>query len=401
MKIAIFNPYFESLGGGEKVTSVMADHLSNNHEVTVLVKKSVDIENVEKFFDVNLSKVRFLEIPNDPVMIRLLTNRFSKLPGRWKSLLFDTSGLNALKKLKVDLFINNLYQSSMPSAAPKSIYMCMFPQKLSNKLTHRGLVKNTYSMFTDILEKVVIGTKAQAISSYTVVTANSKYTAGWIKKYWSTTAEVIYPVCDDMGPSVTKKQKIISVGRFFSDNGSSHHKKQHELIDAFIKMDNPHWELHLVGSAGEDDDTKRFMKKLNTLIGKRNNIILHPNMKLDDLKKLYRQSSIYWHATGLGYDSVKFPENQEHFGISTVEAMSAGVVPVVINSAGQQEIVSNDINGLLWNDKTELIELTSELINDPKRLEILSKEATKSSEQFNRKAFIKHLDKLILEVCNE
>lgn len=401
MKIAILNPYFQSLGGGEKVTTVMAEHLSKKDEVVVLVQEEVDVAKVQKYFDVDLSRVQFELLPKAPFLIRLITHPPMRLPGRWNSLLYDWASLSALRKVKADLFINNLYHSSLPSPSPKSIYMCMFPQKLVLTDDYSSPSRKLYNQITSSLERHFLGTRQQAVDSYTVITANSKYTAGWIKRYWGHESDVVYPVCDSMGPPKAKKNIILHVGRFFGDNGSSHHKKQHELVKAFIQLGNKDWELHLAGSAGSDPETQRFMKKLKDLSVGHNNIYLHPNISLDGLQNLYRTASIYWHATGLGYDQEKQPENQEHFGITTVEAMSAGAVPIVINSAGQREVVQDGKNGRLWNTIDDLIKATKEVIKDPKERKKLSAAASKSSEQYSRQNFVNRLDEIIMKVCNE
>src|SRR5207247_4766844 len=70
--------------------------------------------------------------------------------------------------------------------------------------------------------------------------------------------------------------------------------------------------------------------------------------------RLYEESSLYWHATGFGTDSELEPEKQEHFGITTCEAMSMGCVPVVIRRGGQPEIVEHGRSGYLWNSEDEL-----------------------------------------------
>ena len=75
---------------------------------------------------------------------------------------------------------------------------------------------------------------------------------------------------------------------------------------------------------------------------------------------LYGKSSIYWHATGYGEDN---PKKFEHFGISTVEAMAAECIPVVINLGGQPEIVEQSVNGFLWNSIPELKKFSLKLVN--------------------------------------
>jgi glycogen synthase len=51
----------------------------------------------------------------------------------------------------------------------------------------------------------------------------------------------------------------------------------------------------------------------------------------------------------------------EPFGISTVEAIAAGCVPIVHNSGGQREIVPFD--DLRFNDKIEAVEKVKNLKN--------------------------------------
>src|SRR4051794_4991523 len=99
MRIAILNPYFDSLGGGEKVTAVMAEHLSHQHDVTILVKQAIDVAWVEAYFNVDLSRVKFMKLRRDPVWIRFIAHPHLRLPGRWRSLLYDYSSLATLRKL--------------------------------------------------------------------------------------------------------------------------------------------------------------------------------------------------------------------------------------------------------------------------------------------------------------
>ncbi len=60
-------------------------------------------------------------------------------------------------------------------------------------------------------------------------------------------------------------------------------------------------------------------------------------------------ASIFWSATGLGENTEKRPWTNEHFGMTTAEAMAGGCVPVVIDRAGQQEIVRDGVDGFRWN----------------------------------------------------
>jgi glycosyltransferase involved in cell wall biosynthesis len=113
------------------------------------------------------------------------------------------------------------------------------------------------------------------------------------------------------------------------------------------------------------------------------------------MKELYQAAAVYWHATGYGSDVQQQPAKQEHFGISTVEAMSAGAVPVVYSSGGQQEIVTDGVDGFLWNDVERLMSMTRELATNQVLRGDLSDRAVDTSRQFGRRSFATRIDELM------
>ena len=92
---------------------------------------------------------------------------------------------------------------------------------------------------------------------------------------------------------------------------------------------------------------------------------MHLNATGAEVRDLYSRAALFWHATGLGEDEETHPERLEHFGISTVEAMSAGAVPVVIGRAGQLELFEDGIAGYHWQTLDELVARTGQLMADP------------------------------------
>ena len=119
------------------------------------------------------------------------------------------------------------------------------------------------------------------------------------------------------------------------------------------------------------------------------------NKSNEVLWESYNKAKIYWHASGYGEDLEKHPEFAEHFGISTVEAMGAGAVPVVINSGGQKEIVTEGKNGLLWDTIPELKQKTNMLIKDNKLWSTLSDAARIRAKDFGLEKFYKSFETLI------
>jgi len=231
----------------------------------------------------------------------------------------------------------------------------------------------------------------------------SKFNKKFIDQEYGVKSQVIYPpaMVEVFKPG-EKENVIISVGRFVKPIKHQkglirplHSKKQEILIEVFKKMCDQglkNWRLILAGGAVKED--KNYVERLKKL-AKSYPIELKTNIEFADLKKYYGKAKIYWHATGFGEDEQKHPERMEHFGITTVEAMSAGCVPIVINKGGQPEIVTDKVDGFLWKTKTDLVKATLQLIKSPKLWQKLSSQAIKDSRQFSEKVFNQKINEII------
>ncbi len=134
-----------------------------------------------------------------------------------------------------------------------------------------------------------------------------------------------------------------------------------------------------------------YFEKLTTRV-KDIPVKLMPNITNDELIDLYKTSSLYWHAAGFGETN---PTHMEHFGITTAEAMSAGVVPIVYAAGGQLEIVSDNVNGCVWHTPDELIEKTHTLIHDKKMRDLLAAHGIARAKDFSDTEFTRAFDALI------
>lgn len=390
-KIAIYNPYLETRGGGEKVSLALASVLSNqpNTKVYLVTHKKIDIKPLGQYFNLDLSKLKLQIINTDTLLDKILARL--PLPGGFKNIYNDTRIYRSIKRRHYDLFINNCFQSNLPNPCSAGVYMCMFPQKIHNQIKDRGLIYLIYSSIIRAVYRVILHpSKAHAVYTYQLITANSAFTQKYIKEYWGLDSEILYPICEDMSDGKElKSKKILNVARFF-EKGSNHHKRHDLLVDAFSQMKNLHkdgWELHIAGSVSENVDTLKYILSL-TKQSSGLPVFYHFNSSFQEIKKLYNEASIYWHATGYGSDPNDHPERQEHFGIATVESMSAGAIPVVINTAGQKEIINDSENGFLWDTKEELIRITEKVSKlDSQYLTSLRKQGKTTSDSYNAEAF--------------
>lgn len=214
---------------------------------------------------------------------------------------------------------------------------------------------------------------------------NSAFTKRVVDQEYGVDAAVLYPPVP-MHLPLPKKPLILSVGRF---EPSLNVKKQTILIEAFkaLSRELPDWELVLAG--GSADPTW-----LATLKSQAAGFPIRfaANCSHKELVKLYGEATLYWHAAGYGVDEVKQPELTEHFGISTVEAISAQALPLVVPRGGQREIIQNP--ALTWDSIPELVEKTVGLAHNRELRSSLLHEL--SAEPYTEAHFRQNLAELLV-----
>ena len=229
--------------------------------------------------------------------------------------------------------------------------------------------------------------------TYGAVVANSEFTRTWVQRYWDLDSEVLYPPVT-MFPSGPKEGMILSAGRFFAaDQG--HSKKQLEMVQAFRRLCDAGiegWRLHLVGGCAADG--QGYLDKVRRAAAGYP-VEVTVNATGSALADLYARASIYWHASGLGEDENRRPDRLEHFGITTVEAMSAGAVPIVIGLAGQVETVRHGVDGYHFTTLRGLAAHTRTLISSPEQLEAMSRSAQERARAFSIDAFDRDLRRIL------
>lgn len=233
-----------------------------------------------------------------------------------------------------------------------------------------------------------VGPSDGFLDSYGVIVSISTYTQSWVWRRWGRRSIRIQPPVQLRSPG-EKAPMILSVGRFFSPQ-SGHSKRQLEMIEAFRRFiaEQEGWELHLVGGSSPRD-----AEYLDDVVAAARDlpVHLHVNAPVGVLDELYAKATIYWHATGLGEDERRHPERFEHFGISVVEAMSAGAVPIVHAIGGPAAVVRPGRDGLHFRTIDQLVSATLDLVRDPGRRSELGNSAVARAVAFDRPAFGEHV----------
>lgn len=384
-KAAIYDPYLDTLGGGERYCLTVAEILlKNGYQVDLFWSgdKSL-IQKAETRFSLDLSD---LNIVNDIYEIK---------PQTLSTLEENENLINSINQIinpqKINKKIKNIFQKVNNNRQYDVIFYLSdgsFPFLFGKKNflhVQVPLIKK-YNQLDDVLSRI-------KNKFYTNIICNSQFTASFQKKISPKKVLVLYPPVDiDKFDSHQKKDNIIlSVGRF--DN-ILNAKKQDILIDAFrslvVREKINNWKLVLMGGSLSDPKNNSYLQYLKS---KAANLPIDfiVNPPFDILKDHYSKSKIYWHAAGFDVDDKIHPENTEHFGITVVEAMASGLVPVVISKGGIPEIVDNGVNGYLWQSIDELVSKTKNLIDNPDTLKLMSQQSILNCQQFSKNNFEKKL----------
>jgi len=392
LKVGIYDPYLCELGGGERYVAIFAETLQDHYDVELMSHDSTSIYEIEKRFTLDLGNVKKRELPPKTGEKRT-TNRRGWVRNLLEHRAEDRK--DAQFTSEYDLFIN--LSNSIPnySFARNSILLLQMPyfdtsdDRLGDRTSLRERVRHRLFGASLTMEEVL------KLKCYQKKIANSHFTRKWIHRLWNVDCEVVYTGLDtSLFQPAPKENIILSVGRFQPDLFC---KNQHILVEVFKELCEEGlmgWELHMAGGVAEKPGQSEYFLRVKKA-AEGYPIIFHPNAAFDELRDLYSRSRMFWHATGLTEDEVKTPWRMEHFGLTTVEAMSAGCVPVVINKGGQPEIVTNETDGFLWNTVDELKSRTMSLAEGTELETKLRLRAMDRSHDFEKSLFQRNIRAIV------
>lgn len=342
-KAAIYNPYLDTLGGGERYTLTFAKVLAE-------VGYDVDIEWNNQNIKERLSKRFGLKLPVN-IQIVDSVNR-----GEDYDLIFYVT------------------DGSIPTLRARNNYLHF--QVPFHDVNGKSLL-NKMKLFR--IKKII---------------CNSNFTKKVIDNEYGVTSDVLYPpVATDLFKSKRKVNQICYVARF---SNLTQNKGHDVLIKAFKSLvKDPKfsdWKLILAG--GVEIGSDEYLKYLKSRVGG-SNIEFVESPSFDALKDIVGISKVFWSGAGFNENEVKNPERVEHFGITLIEAMSAGCVPIVYNAGGPKEIIDDGKNGYLWNNQKELVSFTKKVIRTKGLYLEISKKAVNASKKYGYEEFKREVKKII------
>lgn len=352
----VYTPFDIAIGGGERYIISLAMALSTHHETWLLTPR-------------RYSRARLAMVMED----------LGLAGGKLHLATLDATGDWA----RPDLYIA-MGNEIEPPTAPLglcNIHHCQFPFPVY----HAGHFA---------LER---------INRYDAILVNSQFTASNIQtaiaKYrlrdvpiTVVAPPVAIPTGDEQRRILARKYRpdnpltIVNIGRFAQGG----HDKRQDAVLRIAKVCaeqglNIQFELY-GGVSNRKADTEHFARLCS--FAQDLNVKIKGNATRADLSDALTRAHFYLHTCGLGYYPGLAPERIEHFGITVVEAMAHGAIPLVYEWGGPAEILTGA--GLAGKFATldDAVALIAQLIDNPPSERLaLAEKAIAASRLFDEERF--------------
>lgn len=323
-KIGVFCPSLNFYGGGEFVAVAIANTLAQNgHDVVLFTSSKVEPPKIKAFYGESLNlKIKSLQQPK-------------QFNNRGLGDFYQTLLQSVLAKNKCDVFVDTFTNCVFPWTG-----ICYMHFPFLNRFDFKGrfpYLSSPHLLQVGAIPHVAIE-KNLANYDQKLVLANSHYTAQEIKKYSNKTAHVLYPPYASSISTIAKNAQknprenlVVTTSRFESN-------KRLERIPLIAAKTHPDIQFAVIGRL-YDTQTLTALRNQVQKLGLNERVRFYPDASAELKFELLKKAKIYLH-TMVG----------EHFGISIVEAMALGCMPVVHDSGGMREFVPEQHRYLTLQD---------------------------------------------------
>jgi glycosyltransferase involved in cell wall biosynthesis len=382
MKIAIAHHSLNIPGGAERLClAVIEALLTRNYDVTLVTVEKTDWALVKKNFG-NIT------VPTSEAYLtkNRISKNLTKIPISMAYFTAFVMQLFASKsKRKCDLVMNT-FGDVINSVA--DVTYVHFPLRaavefsqipaFSNK-TMWQTVAPFYDKTVSLLDRIYPGQ----------LLTNSKFMQQIIKETLSRNATVVYPPVnvESFSSDYPQNQKETAVAVV-----ASYTPKRHLEQVPLIAKKTKHADFVIMGKT--DEYSVPTLKKLKTLIDAlqvKDRVKLQTNVPTNDLKEMLAKTKVYLHV--MPYD---------HFGISVVEAMASGCVPLVHRSGGPwQDILDGKQGqyGYSYASAAEAADIIDCLVSDENLRSTVASRALNRAKEFDKTVFMRKIVEVVEKIA--
>ena len=352
LNVGIIHPYFDVTGGAEMTSLSLIDVLiKNNIKTTLYCVTSPDIEQTNLFSIHQIKQKKFPMFWRYQRMTEV-KNIFNSVSN--ENILFVMSGGMTLEKSNAKLVYVYCHSSFSGEL------------EFANREFH-GIKGIYYKIIQNRVKKSIKLLKNKDIK----LISNSNFTKTEIKKDFDKDSHVIYPPVNiNKFYNISNKQKenkVITISRF------SVEKNLESVIRIFNKTD---FFCELIGNVKHKNQFK-ILENLQIMKG--NKVKIYSNILSQDIIELLATAKIYLHTS------------KETFGISVVESIAAGCIPIVPDNSAHKETVP--FEELRYKDDEDAVKK----INDAMcgKFDDLRPKLFKHIQKFSNEIFQKNIIDLI------
>jgi len=299
MNIGIIHGFVGGGGGTEKTLTAIIDALEKTeHNVTLYTFSKPKLQlgkiAVKSSLPISIPSFGLYQRAMESKLIRKAKN---------EDILIQTSGglgIPSNHKQKIIVYAHADFSSELDNPSSK----------------YKGIWSLYYKTYYSMIKKFVKNIDDSRIK----IISNSNFIKNQIKIKFNKDSVVIYPPVklNEFSPEV-KEKRIVSIGRYSQE-------KNHDF--AINVMKNTDFDFSIIGNTKTKSNILYF-DQLSSLLKNESisNIHLLKNIEREKLVKILNKSKIYFHSS------------KETFGISIIEAISAGCIPIVPDNTAHKETV--------------------------------------------------------------
>ena len=360
------NHFWPCTGGVERSVEDLSINLKNRgHDVSVLClnmcgKEKNLLPETEKYHGIEIKRLKFFDLKYYKVATNIM--------GAVKEINPDVIHVHGLGFL-TDFILRNRHKHEIPIIVS----------------THGGIfhTKKLYSIKKIYFNNIV---KSHLKNADRIIAVSEND-----KKLFSTIAnednlEIIENAVNlkkfEMRERKPVKNSFVFVGRL------SNNKRIDLLIEAFSKLKNKDFRIKIVGK--DFDNLKGVLEKKAEEHGLSNKIKFTGEISEEKLIQIFKDTEFFISAS-----------EYEGFGISAIEAMASGLIPVLNSIPSFRTFVTSGNNGFIINfsdKKNTVLQIEKLLILSAKEKQKLSKNASESSKNYSWRTQIKKFEKIYAEV---
>lgn len=355
-EIAVYHPYFDSLGGAEAVCLNVLEALQDVFRVDLVTLSRPDLYELNSYYRTEVDDVSVQRLyPLGPILYRVAER---SVFGTSPRSLFAVLAKNYWEYEDYDLVISTANDFHFDV---KSLQYIHCPP---SEREQGGWVTSAYSFLTEHLD-----VREGGFEKNHIYLTNSNWTSRAIAEQLNVDSEPVYPPVrvDEYTskPWPDRECGFVVLGRIQPT------KNVLENIDIVSEVRERGHDVHLHVVGPSDDD--EYHEKVKGKAGPLEYVTLEGSLPTDELVEILAN-----HRYGL------HGKNLEHFGIVVAEFAASGMVPFVPDGGGQREIVDD---ALLYSSVDEAVEKISNVLSDSERQRSLRPDPDRIRERFGHDRF--------------